>query len=928
MSAAGATAAALFGSAAAALFAGSLQANYTTLFPDNLRKTFKSPSTLLLATEEASNSSIAALPQIAYGCFAYSNGQEFAAANRNNAVPLVLQPILVSGPSEQDTMCFRSDGLLAAEVEATFPRSAFQALHLNALSVEDTIEQLVDYPNDMDRFPAFDYFTLFYSPSYFAGNADPSNAIRENFQRRMLTLEGYRTAAAFDAFFWTAPATISYFRFHSDNDDFDFLQDKRRHEQWLRMREELEEYIVMERDLGRDTNVCTLQHISESIHFTWLEDAGKINIPLADQPQYPPDMYAMCLAFVTATFAADPSVYFATLTHNPLSTNFRARSIMESLSIGSDEAASPYTAAGLRGDDQVASCADTGVDLSSCYFLDTSGNVPFSSCFNAVYDSTKRKVIEYTYLDGYSDTIDEVGGHGTHVAGTIVGNIQGADISTTGTYDGVAPNAKLAFFDMGKDGILYYPGVPTTYNPGYKAGARVQSNSWGSMYSGSQYYYGADIDEYLFLKTDHLIIFSAGNDGSNGAQTITMDASSKNVIALGSSESSGGNMSYIAWYSSQGPAYDGRIKPEIVAPGDSLMSALSNGENGASCGTEYKTGTSMAAPAAAGAALLVRQYFADASFWKSMCNTAYSSCTRFTPSGVLVKAVLLHSGEPMVLFDGSQGGGKDASLGAPPDSTQGFGRVALPNVLPLAGVYTDFDLFVDDLVKLSEDDSQQYLVSIPTSSSSDSSGSSSGRSSVDAEEAADDDGVARRPSKRRTRRPINKPTTHPLSKPVAQPTYKPSAKPTCKPTTKPVLPPAVTPTFKPSRKPSAKPVTTPVAYKPSAKPVATPTKAPTSGPATNILKITISWYDAPNVQGSTTDALVQNLDLSVTSPSGVKYYGNGGNSADTINNNEQIYIADPEAGDWRVSVTSRALPYAGYQKYSLVITSAGSVAYA
>ena len=248
------------------------------------------------------------------------------------------------------------------------------------------------------------------------------------------------------------------------------------------------------------------------------------------------------------------------------------------------------------------------------------------------------------------------------------------------------------------------------------------------MYSGSQYYYGTDVDKFLYKKTDTMIFFSAGNEGSLGSSSITMDASSKNVIAVGSSESSGGNMDYIAWYSSQGPAYDGRIKPDIIAPGDSLMSTLSNGANGASCGTEYKTGTSMAAPAAAGSALLVRQYFVDknSQFWLAMCDSTYTSCSSdgFKPSGVLVKAILLHAGEKMILWNGAQGGGEDVPLGAPPDFSQGYGRISFQNVLPLPNIYTNFDLFVDDLIKLKENDKKEYFIDIPSSSAPSSSSSS------------------------------------------------------------------------------------------------------------------------------------------------------------------------------------------------------------
>lgn len=58
------------------------------------------------------------------------------------------------------------------------------------------------------------------------------------------------------------------------------------------------------------------------------------------------------------------------------------------------------------------------------------------------------------------------------------------------------------------------------------------------------------------------IFFSAGNAGGNGngISTIIMEASGKNMIAVGSSQTTLGssNISYVAWYSSKGPVYDGR----------------------------------------------------------------------------------------------------------------------------------------------------------------------------------------------------------------------------------------------------------------------------------------------------------------------------------------------------------------------------------
>jgi hypothetical protein len=121
----------------------------------------------------------------------------------------------------------------------------------------------------------------------------------------------------------------------------------------------------------------------------------------------------------------------------------------------------------------------------------------------------------------------------------------------------------------------------------------------------------------------------------------------------------------------------------------------------------------MATPAAGGVALLIRQYFSS-TFWKSVCDPLYAYCKTFIPSGVLLKAILIHSGSAMTLYNG--GGQKDIKLGNPPDFMQGYGRVTLSNVLPLKGVYETQDLFVDDLRNLVEGSSIDYTVYIPSNS--------------------------------------------------------------------------------------------------------------------------------------------------------------------------------------------------------------------
>jgi subtilisin family serine protease len=402
--------------------------------------------------------------------------------------------------------------------------------------------------------------------------------------------------------------------------------------------------------------------------------------------------------------------------------NFRARSIQQSAQVGSSSDYDPYSAAGLLGDGQIVTIADTGVDYFSCYFYDSQGQIEPSDVSNPKYDLSYRKIIQYNY-NSCGNMIDVPGGHGTHVCGIIAGGIADWDLFSDGKYGGVAPNAKISVSSFGTpDTGLCVPPVFQVYGPGYNAGSRIHSNSWGAYFTGDQYYSDQDTDRVLFLNPVrmHLIslsrnnnffqelavFFSAGNAGDNGegAMTVTMESTSKNVIAVGSSETtlSSTNIDYVAFYSSKGPTYDNRIKPDLVSPGDGLLSANSQGNGDPTCSEIEMTGTSMASPSAAGAGALVRQYFADTDgqFWTAVCNPGHPSCKSFNPSGYLVKGILLHSGVSMALFNG--GGNKDVELGPAPDTIQGFGRIGLMNVLPLKGVITGFELFVADAVEIRE----------------------------------------------------------------------------------------------------------------------------------------------------------------------------------------------------------------------------------
>jgi hypothetical protein len=89
------------------------------------------------------------------------------------------------------------------------------------------------------------------------------------------------------------------------------------------------------------------------------------------------------------------------------------------------------------------------------------------------------------------------------------------------------------------------------------------------------------------------------------------------------------------------------------------------------------------------------------------------------------------------------------------------------------------------------------------------------------------------------------------------------------------------------------------------------------------LRATIAWTDEVNVVWAA-KSLLNDLDLTVTSPSGAVLYGNS-IKGDEFNPVERVVIDVPEVGNYKVVVTSKIFPSGGSQDYGVVITSGGSV---
>jgi serine protease AprX len=217
-------------------------------------------------------------------------------------------------------------------------------------------------------------------------------------------------------------------------------------------------------------------------------------------------------------------------------------------------------------------------------------------------------------------TSEPTGSHGTHVAGII-----GAD-SKNGEADGMCPDIKLLDFRVLSK---------TLEDTEFAIIAALQFIRYLNERSGYIAVHGANLSLSIshdvrnfacgrtpicnecerLVNNGVVVVAAAGNRGyqsfethegafeSYAAFSITDPGNADGVITVGATHRFRPHTYGVSFFSSRGPTGDGRLKPDIVAPGERIRSCMSGGEWG------ELDGTSMAAPHVSGAAaMLIARY--------------------------------------------------------------------------------------------------------------------------------------------------------------------------------------------------------------------------------------------------------------------------------------------------------------------------------
>jgi subtilisin-like proprotein convertase family protein len=347
-------------------------------------------------------------------------------------------------------------------------------------------------------------------------------------------------------------------------------------------------------------------------------------------------------------------------------------------------------------DDFVVDVADTGLDIGTA--------APSHSDFYVSGSKAGASRVAYARDWTADPSANDCSGHGTNVASIAAGygagsGTQNQDSSGFKYGIGAAPRALIGASKIFgcNGGFLSNARLSDVASAAYASAARISNHSWGNGDLGR---YSPDSRELDFLARDaqsnvqgrqELVeVVAAGNDGGQGWGSVASPGTAKNVITVGASENrrplgqitcgldDGGadQPGDVIDFSSRGPTLDGRLKPDVVAPGTRVVGAApqpGSGYTGSGVclpsfpsGNPFyslQSGTSQAAPAVSGEAALIRDWF----------DREHGG----PPSPALTKAIIV--GSATDLAGGNNG--KDDVIASVPNADEGWGRAHLGSAL-------------------------------------------------------------------------------------------------------------------------------------------------------------------------------------------------------------------------------------------------------
>lgn len=287
--------------------------------------------------------------------------------------------------------------------------------------------------------------------------------------------------------------------------------------------------------------------------------------------------------------------------------------------------------------------------------------------------------------------------HGTHVTGTILAT--GLNVNAMG----MAPAASLYSYDWTNDraemvalakpdqtGLLF-----SNHSYGLVTGWNCQNGScqWfgtPSISDKEDWRFGfytslsRDLDQIAFNAPYYSIFWAAGNDrddfnnagpypqdGNQGSgyDCISQEGTAKNIFTIGAVRKvpnyEGPGSIEMSSFSGWGPTDDGRIKPDLVAPGVNTFSSI--GESSYAS----QSGTSMATPGAMGSLLLLQELHRDLNGGQFMRSAT-------------LKALAIHTAKEAGQYPG-------------PDYSYGWGLIDVEAAAKVLLTKDDVSVFVNEL---------------------------------------------------------------------------------------------------------------------------------------------------------------------------------------------------------------------------------------